>query len=91
MKLWDILFRDMEKNKIDFFSFTKYRLEKVNSNKSKIKHFDFNLLIIYYTLYHDDVESKFFFFYWKKYFKMFKIIISLLFYFIYIYILFQLA
>lgn len=51
----------MEKNKIDFFSFTKYRLEKVNSNKSKIKHFDFNLLIIYYTLYHDDVESKFFF------------------------------
>lgn len=61
MKLWDILFRDMEKNKIDFFSFTKYRLEKVNSNKSKIKHFDFNLLIIYYTLYYDDVESKFFF------------------------------
>lgn len=87
MKLWDILFRDMEKNKIDFFSFTKYRLEKVNSNKSKIKHFDFNLLIIYYTLYHDDVESN----YWKKYFKIFKIIISLLFYFIYIYILFQLA
>lgn len=64
----------MEKNKIDFFSFIKYRLEKVNSNKSKIKHFDFNLLIIYYTLYHDDVESKFFFFIEKSISKCLRLL-----------------